>query len=668
MFPGDSGSSSPSKTFLKVPQIGTIPQIIEPEPDLPQVNTLQTGVPHPNTLQTTVPQINLKRRESGYEADLALMKMRKSNRSSSVCSSVSRPPSPLLQLSASDLFSQDDDGRSSISSSMTSLSGISCSESQCSSDSGVSVKDRRSVSFSGADMDMDRLQEKRKLGWEMANRWKDNRSIASCSGRLSGHSFSGQRRDAVRQRRHSGLYGSDTSLHPHHACVDPLRSSRCRSVSCVSLNSIVSEPESSGAIFTAKLFNRIGRKVDGSDALRNLSNVCHVYKGMTLLTDIVEGKITFMGRNGRAVKEFIAETGAEPWCACVTPKGHVAVTLRRRSCVTVWSGHGSLVREFGHDVLKCPTGLACDYRGRFIVTDERTNRVAIFSDTGKFLRYLGHKNGHAEDDASNSSQRDGCSNQRKRKTTDSGGLTSNREKHTLNSDCTNTENRDRTADSACLTQRGNHSSKGKRRADENPHGDNALSFSSVTIPHGRNGTLQTPQHSDTGNSTAELAAPTDTEASSEQDSAHNDSDREPFQFSLPRYVCVTGSGKVVVSDSGSHSVKVFTSDGDYLHSIGRHGSGDGQLKVPYGVCCDQHENIYIADHYNDRVSVFSIDGGFLQHVLTSSSGLSRPKSVAVRSAHERMLYIAHGGLRAKEVLVYRLLPGRRHSVTFKCDV
>ena len=679
-FPGDSsssGSSNPAETYLNVPRIGIIPQIVEPEPDVPHsatqltvphINAMHTSAPQLNTLapQPTalVPQINLKRRESGYEADLALMKMRRSNRSPSVCSLASRPPSPLLQLSASDLFLQDDDGRSSLSSSMTSLSAISCSGSQWSNDSGVSVRDRRSVSFSGAD-DLD-SERKRKSGWEKEDRWDDSRSIASCGGRLNARSLSDQRGGDARHQ-HSGSCSDVALLHPHHACVDPLRSSRCRSVSCVSLNSIVSQQEFSGAIFTAKLYNRIGRKVDGSDALGNISNVCHVYKGMTLLTDLVEGKITFMGSNGRAVKEFITETGSEPWCACVTPKGHVAVTLRRRSCVTVWSGHGSLVREFGHDVLKCPTGLACDYKGRFIVTDERTNRVAIFSDTGKFLRYLGHGSSQAADAGPDSSAGDCRSSEPERKASHDGGSTSHRQHQVVSRVCVNTDNGRRGGDSVSQTARGDRSSSSEdSRADENT----PPPLSAPTpAPHRRHGTSSTP---DTGKLTAHRkteATATDTDTRSEHDAAHSDNDDgKPFQFSLPRYVCVTGSGRLVVSDSGSHSVKVFTADGSYLHSIGRHGSGDGQLKVPYGVCCDQHDNIYIADHYNDRVSVFSIDGGFLQHVLTSSSGLSRPKSVAVRSAHDRMLYIAHGGLRTREVLVYRLLPGRRHSVTFKCDV
>jgi hypothetical protein len=90
-----------------------------------------------------------------------------------------------------------------------------------------------------------------------------------------------------------------------------------------------------------------------------LSQLCYFCcsQDTVLLTDLLDSKITLLASSGRAIKEFVTDPGSQPWCSCVTPKGHVAVTLRRLSCVTVWSGHGSLVREFGQDVFKCPTGI-----------------------------------------------------------------------------------------------------------------------------------------------------------------------------------------------------------------------------------------------------------------------------------------------------------------------
>ncbi|XP_070174300.1 uncharacterized protein [Littorina saxatilis] len=498
---GDTGSQ------LSIPHISLLRRASTNDHDLALLRRASTN-DHDQALlrraSTNDHDLALLRRASTNDHDLALLR---SFGSSSQSPYPSRSPSPLVRLSAGHLFSVEEDGVS-ITSSMTSLSLGSLSDS-C--ESGGSTPQLT------GDVTRDRSS-----GEGQTERSKAHlpplRAVKSEAGFASeGHHRSGH------------LSDEDRRAHPHHRCVRPLTSSRCQSASSCNLYQRDEVEGPHGKLFTAWLFNRIGRK----GALANVTHVNHVYKGTVLITDMLGGKIVFAARSGRSAKVFATEQGAEPWCACITPKGHVAVTLRRLACVTVWSGHGSLVREFGNDFLQCPTGLACDRQGRFIVTDERSNRVAVFSPTGEFLHYL--------------------------------------------NDC------------------------------------------------------------------------------------------KPYEFNLPRYVCVTMSGKVVVSDSGSHSVKVFSPDGVYLHSIGSYGSGDGQLKVPYGVCSDQQENIYIADHYNDRVSVFSVGGVFLQHALTSLSGLSRPKSVAVRPAHARKLYIAHGGLRATEVLVYRLVSGRE-NVAFKCDL
>ncbi|PVD35973.1 hypothetical protein C0Q70_02942 [Pomacea canaliculata] len=359
-------------------------------------------------------------------------------------------------------------------------------------------------------------------------------------------------------------------LDTYRDCLSPLGSSRYRTASLGSLSDAEVVTSQAHDPFVASLFNKIGRLSAGGelhDPLRNVTHVCHVYKGLLAVTDVLGGRIAFVGRSGRVVSNFVTEPSSEPWSSCVTPNGYLAVALRRQSCVTVWSGKGSLVREFGYGLLTCPTGIACDRRGRFVVTDDKTNMAALFTNSGEFITYL------------------------------------------------RGPGRVRISSDKEIDRDGQHF--------------NGKKPSAVTFHIAKeNNRTSSP----TGN-------------------AGDDSIGTPYIFSQPRYVCVTASGKIVVSDAGSHSLKIFDPDGNFLHAVGSYGSGDGQLKAPYGVCSDQQENIFVADHYNNRVSVFTIDGKFIQHVLTSSSGLSRPKSVAVRSAHHRKLYVAHGGLRSTELVV-----------------
>ena len=91
------------------------------------------------------------------------------------------------------------------------------------------------------------------------------------------------------------------------------------------------------------------------------------------------------------------------------------------------------------------------------------------------------------------------------------------------------------------------------------------------------------------------------------------------------------------------------------------------MQVPYGVASDGDGHVYVSDHYNDRVSVFRLrDGSFVQHAARAT----RPTGLAVRGArHDRKLYVAHGGLRAHTLDVFRLQPPtNQEKLAFKCDV
>ena len=595
--------------------------------------------------QGGLPQISLRRRTNGYEDDVARLRL---SGSPSALSLSSRSPSPLVQLSDGDLFTVEEDA-ASITSSMTSTSLGSIESQSDSSDS---------------DKALTKLKE-RKLTREHSdetssfeNGKSENLGSSSAIRRVKlGEDGCGMRPslEDLTRSRHS-------SLEDQKRCAQSLSSSRCCSDGTFNSKGLAEDGFEGphGKLFTAKLFNRIGSK----GALCNVTHVSHVYKGMILVTDLLEGKVLFAARSGRWAKSFVAEKGAEPWSACITPRGHVAVTLRRLACVTVWSGNGTLVREFGHGVLECPTGLVVDQQGRFIVTDERTNRVSMFSPAGEFLRYLARASTQQKSEKQPS--KSAYAKNAKKVAINTNSNSSNN-----NSDISSQEE-DEVEDEYLVKASRYGGVVKEKRPIENPatNIDTTTKGSSSKDQTGERNPGTHPNRDEKSSTTTTITATAtagkDVSSTTSTSQANKD-EYEPYVFSDPRYVCVTGSGKIIVSDSGNHTVKVFTPEGTYLHSIGSYGNRDGQLKVPYGVCSDQQENVYIADHYNDRVSVFSIDGVFLQHALTATSGLSRPKSLAIRPAHVRKLYIAHGGLRSTEVLVYRLIAGRPNMI-FKFDL
>lgn len=73
-----------------------------------------------------------------------------------------------------------------------------------------------------------------------------------------------------------------------------------------------------------------------------------------------------------------------------------------------------------------------------------------------------------------------------------------------------------------------------------------------------------------------------------------------------------GSDKVYVVDSEHHFVKVYTKEGQYVCSWGKHGHEDGSLDYPCGICLNGDAEVYITDLKNHRVQVFTPEGVFLR--------------------------------------------------------
>ena len=81
----------------------------------------------------------------------------------------------------------------------------------------------------------------------------------------------------------------------------------------------------------------------------------------------------------------------------------------------------------------------------------------------------------------------------------------------------------------------------------------------------------------------------------------------------------------VVSYYWRHSVKVFSKNGEFLHSIGTPGSDDGQLCNPVGLAVDSYSNLVVCDFGNRRLQIFTLDGNLVSII----EGLVCPYSVAL---------------------------------------
>ena len=122
-------------------------------------------------------------------------------------------------------------------------------------------------------------------------------------------------------------------------------------------------------------------------------------------------------------------------------------------------------------------------------------------------------------------------------------------------------------------------------------------------------------------------------------------------LSYPTYINKTdqqGSVKYIVTETGSHQIKVYDQKWNIVRVIGKRGYNDGELNCPYSTAITEL-GILVADCNNNRVSHFTLEGEFLSHVITKQDGLENPAGIAYRFPY---LWVCTG---SGDVKCYELL-------------
>ena len=74
----------------------------------------------------------------------------------------------------------------------------------------------------------------------------------------------------------------------------------------------------------------------------------------------------------------------------------------------------------------------------------------------------------------------------------------------------------------------------------------------------------------------------------------------------PSYIAATNDNHLLITSFSSHTVMVYTLEGELIHQFGAQGSGPGRFDNPYGICVDNDSGlVYVADWGNSRIQVFS---------------------------------------------------------------
>lgn len=118
---------------------------------------------------------------------------------------------------------------------------------------------------------------------------------------------------------------------------------------------------------------------------------------------------------------------------------------------------------------------------------------------------------------------------------------------------------------------------------------------------------------------------------------------DPYLYGSPSFA-VHHRDKFFVSYREKHRVMVFNDEGTFLFDIGAAGHGQEKLTSPLGLAIDKFNHLIVCDSDSSRLQVFTLDGRY----VTTISGFGSPEFAAV--SKEGQLYVTDQGKDCVHVL------------------
>ena len=75
-----------------------------------------------------------------------------------------------------------------------------------------------------------------------------------------------------------------------------------------------------------------------------------------------------------------------------------------------------------------------------------------------------------------------------------------------------------------------------------------------------------------------------------------------YLVSNPFFLCMDLAENIIISDWGTHSIKIISKSGHLIHIIGKYGDGIGELVCPFGISVSKSGVIFVVS-YNDNFSI-----------------------------------------------------------------
>jgi hypothetical protein len=99
-------------------------------------------------------------------------------------------------------------------------------------------------------------------------------------------------------------------------------------------------------------------------------------------------------------------------------------------------------------------------------------------------------------------------------------------------------------------------------------------------------------------------------------------DTGPMQFQRPSGVARMSSGEIVVANAGSQQLRVFSPQGAYLRTHGRHGGGPGEFGFSIGWTGRVGDTLFLHDYAQRRVHAYTGSKGFTSTTLVQPDNLA----------------------------------------------
>lgn len=77
-------------------------------------------------------------------------------------------------------------------------------------------------------------------------------------------------------------------------------------------------------------------------------------------------------------------------------------------------------------------------------------------------------------------------------------------------------------------------------------------------------------------------------------------------FGLPKGIAVAPDGRVFVTDTFAHKVRIFDSDGKMISEFGERGTADAQFNFPEGIAITPSYRMYLVDRQNNRLQIWQL--------------------------------------------------------------